>query len=523
MGKNISKKALSSSRETGSGNHSISPLHFFESLHQTGHHASKQFFSSLLKGYLPKTAWELAFFCQSTSNGSLEALAFESRARSSNRFEMEIVFPAIARAAQIASPCFWKDLVQEPSFAIWPRYRNLNSRSVLVQPCRFGTQIEGWIYLESRKQRLNLSRKEMASIEEASTLAGAWLASRSRLFLTNRDSNLFELGRQSGSIIHDLRNLLALMSGRLQLLTQEQTEQDRLWKELEREIHLGKERLEEWLGKQDSIARSEIDVEEILREAISRIPILRRHSKSISCRIQENESFLLFAKRAPLLDAFTNLLLNATDATRWGGEVEVLLDREGESIRIRISDSGEGIRESQKKNLFEAMRPSQKEGSVGLGLYSTRQSIERAGGNLRIQSLPGYGTSVWIELPLFRRDQNRNARILIFDDEEESIESLQLALEDLPIHWQKASNEQDFLTRVQEGEAQLAILDLGMPRRNGLEILEDLQKRRANLPLFLLAAKPPILPNHWKQVQILRKPLQSQELRAALLPLLEKN
>jgi nitrogen-specific signal transduction histidine kinase len=111
-----------------------------------------------------------------------------------------------------------------------------------------------------------------------------------------------------------------------------------------------------------------------------------------------------------LEQAFINLMLNSVEAINAHGSLTVSTDtavenegqlREGASrrmIRIRISDSGTGIKPENMLRLFEPFFTTKRNGT-GLGLAVTRRIIEEHNGTIRAESNPGKGTTFTIQLP----------------------------------------------------------------------------------------------------------------------------
>lgn len=97
-----------------------------------------------------------------------------------------------------------------------------------------------------------------------------------------------------------------------------------------------------------------------------------------------------------------NLLSNAVKFTPAGGRVTVRADRADGKVRIRVEDTGSGIPEGELGRIFDRFfrgaAAAGTEGS-GLGLHIVRRLVERADGNLRVESQPGRGTRFDFEIP----------------------------------------------------------------------------------------------------------------------------
>jgi signal transduction histidine kinase len=91
-----------------------------------------------------------------------------------------------------------------------------------------------------------------------------------------------------------------------------------------------------------------------------------------------------------LRTAVLNLALNAIQAMPDGGKVLVEAGREGDSLRIEVSDSGPGIPEERAEEIFQIF-VTHKPGGTGLGLPIARRIAESHGGSLRAVPAPERG------------------------------------------------------------------------------------------------------------------------------------
>ena len=101
---------------------------------------------------------------------------------------------------------------------------------------------------------------------------------------------------------------------------------------------------------------------------------------------------------------FVNLVGNAVKYTPAGGSVTVSLNRMGEEIQVRVTDTGIGIPEESLPHLFEEFyrAPNAKaldEVGTGLGLTIVKDLVERYGGRIEVESRVGRGTAFTVTLP----------------------------------------------------------------------------------------------------------------------------
>lgn len=99
--------------------------------------------------------------------------------------------------------------------------------------------------------------------------------------------------------------------------------------------------------------------------------------------------------------ALSALLTNALKFSR-DGEVAVRLAREGDAVRVEVSDRGVGVPPAERHRIFAAYtHASNVENSgAGLGLYVAREAVRRQGGRIGVRANPGGGSIFWLTLPL---------------------------------------------------------------------------------------------------------------------------
>ncbi len=94
-----------------------------------------------------------------------------------------------------------------------------------------------------------------------------------------------------------------------------------------------------------------------------------------------------------------NLVLNAIDATGKGGRIEVTASRDGDQLRLAVSDNGSGIAPEHLPRLFRPYFTTKNHGT-GLGLFVTRRIVESDHGTVMVESEPGRGTTFNVLLPI---------------------------------------------------------------------------------------------------------------------------
>jgi signal transduction histidine kinase/CheY-like chemotaxis protein len=130
---------------------------------------------------------------------------------------------------------------------------------------------------------------------------------------------------------------------------------------------------------------------------------------------------LLVGDPTKLSQVIVNLVSNAIKFTPKNGEVNVSIEKlsespEGVKVKFSVADTGIGVTEEQKKNIFKAftqadVSTSRKYGGTGLGLSISGRFIEKMGGELRIRSVKNEGATFYFTLQM-RKAKNAVQRVV---------------------------------------------------------------------------------------------------------------
>ena len=217
--------------------------------------------------------------------------------------------------------------------------------------------------------------------------------------------------RFTGDAAHELKPSLALFKSSLQLLTMRKRTAEQYEKgaeELLADIH----RMEELINEMLALARIEetpqvpgsaTDLPLIVRSVVHRLqPIAEARKIAIDVDAETAGLAAMDSGDAGVL--VSNLILNAVQHSTAEGRVTVSVRDTAGGTELRIADTGEGIPESALPHVFERFfradaSRSRQNGGAGLGLAICKAIVERAHGNITIQSQLGSGTEVTLALP----------------------------------------------------------------------------------------------------------------------------
>lgn len=221
-----------------------------------------------------------------------------------------------------------------------------------------------------------------------------------------RNERLSALGNLAAGIAHEIRNPLSSIKGFATYLAgkvkAEGPDKDAakvMIQEVDRLNRVVSELLE--FAKPGTPNLKDEDVNAVIERAL-RLCGSDASAKGVEVRFKKDEVLFpvsLDAER--MTQALLNLFLNAIQATDRGGVMEVSAHREGspERLAVRIVDTGKGMFPDVIANIFNpyfTTRPS----GTGLGLAIVHRVVEGHGGEIKVESRPGHGTTFTILLPL---------------------------------------------------------------------------------------------------------------------------
>ena len=102
-----------------------------------------------------------------------------------------------------------------------------------------------------------------------------------------------------------------------------------------------------------------------------------------------------------------NLIINAVDAMESGGDIMIDCTESEEEVKISVSDTGSGIPEEIRANIFNPFFTTKlNRNGGGLGLYIVYNEISKLNGKITVESELGMGTTFTILLPAKRGEES---------------------------------------------------------------------------------------------------------------------
>jgi len=147
-----------------------------------------------------------------------------------------------------------------------------------------------------------------------------------------------------------------------------------------------------------TLAPRRVDLNEVARD-VTQLLSTEIAAHSIETSLELDSAPVVGMLDEPSIRATTlNLVINAVHAMPAGGNLTISTSTNGDKLLMVISDTGTGMTPDQIKRIFEPFSTTKSRG-LGLGMPYAQKIIQQHGGQIIVESQPGKGTEVRIELP----------------------------------------------------------------------------------------------------------------------------
>lgn len=266
-------------------------------------------------------------------------------------------------------------------------------------------------------RKIVLSRQATWEDEDAKLLASTFNTLTDSIARFQREAaqreRLSALGRLSTVIAHEIRNPLMIIKASLRTLANERVSRAELTQALS-DVDEEVVRLNRVVNDVLDFARpirfdyapADVnalcaDAEQATRAGHQDMHVTIKHDPALETVVTDSERLRM---------ALVNILANARHAVAahespsTGPDIEIRTEAAPSSFRITVSDRGAGVKPEDMPRVFDPYFTTKRTGS-GLGLAIAKNIIEGMGGSIALESRPGEGTDIRIDLPLRREAQ----------------------------------------------------------------------------------------------------------------------
>jgi len=154
-----------------------------------------------------------------------------------------------------------------------------------------------------------------------------------------------------------------------------------------------------------------VDVKQLLQETLKLTRPLSDDVPNLTVRAGLQPVSQVCANAGDLRRVFTNLIINAIEAMPSGGLLTVDCEPQAGRVRVRVRDTGIVVPREQQAKVFYPYFTTKPTGT-GLGLSGAQRIVLAAGGNINLESEPGKGTVITLELPVAEAASGHAVRTL---------------------------------------------------------------------------------------------------------------
>ena len=335
--------------------------------------------------------------------------------------------------------------------------------------------------------------------------------------LAERTQQLRLAERRQGQFLamlsHELRNPLAPIANAASVLrTLEHTNPIlvRLREIIERQVgrmgHLIEDLIDVTRAAQGqiSLVREQVSVESVVQEAVAKSHDklnAGRHTLEVDLA---DERLFVRGDSGRLAQALSHLIVNAAKFSFEPGVITIRVRPAARTVQISVKDSGQGIEPAFLPHAFELFAQQDQTlarslGGLGVGLTLARRIAQLHGGDVEgFSDGPGRGSEFLLWLPLMAPQAvpppdpgvpklNESYRVLIVEDDADSLESLRLQMELWGTEVSTARSAREALDVAQRVRPQIVLCDIGLPDVDGFRLVESLRRELAGSPVVFAA------------------------------------
>ncbi len=335
----------------------------------------------------------------------------------------------------------------------------------------------------------------------------------------NQAQKMESLGTLAGGIAHDFNNILGAILGYAELSQLDCPADSKLRNNVNQIIkagHRAKELVQQILlfSRQDRSEKKLMDVSRVIEDALKLIKVSLPPNIEILANISGN-LFPVFTNEIQIHQIVMNLCTNAYYAMKSaGGTLNVDLTsvtiqepdvksfpemNPGQYIKLTVADKGCGIPKEMVERIFDPYFTTKPTGEgTGLGLSTIHGIIKDHGGNIKVYSEVGIGTTFNVFLPTAdaavgttfagtEQLPTGNGRILFVDDEKSLLEIGHDLLERLGYQVETRASSIDAFEafRSDPNKYDLIISDMIMPEMTGDQMARQIRVIRSDIPIIL--------------------------------------
>ncbi len=379
---------------------------------------------------------------------------------------------------------------------------------------------------------------------QAVTVSGEVLAEPPSWMMNQTQRHRMEtLGRMTMGVAHDLNNLLSGLIGHIELL-KDQVERASLTDSIRPSIETIEttaedgaaliEKLQRYIRHDTQQHFEPLDLADLIEDCITLTEPYwynepRRQGIEITVKTAFDDTPNILGAASELREVFVNLILNAVQAMPEGGTLrfKTYTNDKGQ-VCVNVSDTGIGMSDEVKQNIFEPLFTTKGDDGTGMGLAASYGIVQEHEGTIDVRSEPGEGTRFTLSFPPAEGEpepsddapaapiESEGTSVLVVDDDE-MVRSTVTRLLTLSGHEvDRASSGAEALSMFEANNYDVVFTDFGMPEMTGAELAGKLKAEYPDFPVILLTGYTETEAAIEEVDGVLSKPFKRDELETAI-------
>ncbi len=341
-------------------------------------------------------------------------------------------------------------------------------------------------------QSLEKAYKELSTTQE-------------QLILTEK---LRALGEMAGGVAHDFNNVLGTILGRTQLLLSEI--KNSKWLDQLRQIEEVTFRGAKTVQKLQNFTRvsgggqfEHVDLNKAIADAVEMTKPrwkddCQRQGVVIVLTFERGELLPILGNQPDLVEAFSNIILNAVDALTEGGYIKIKSYMKDDQAVVTIKDNGVGMADNTLNRMFFPFFTTKGKQGTGMGLAVVYGIVTRHKVEIDVDSKPGVGTTFTLSFQTTAKAKTKpaavsevkdeiKARALVIDDDINILEVIGDILKFMGHDVSLAVTGEEGVEQFKKGDFNIVITDLGMPGISGWEVARICKSLRPDVPVVMIS------------------------------------
>ncbi len=327
-----------------------------------------------------------------------------------------------------------------------------------------------------------------------------------------QSEKLKSIGTITAGISHEFNNILAVISGKVQLLEMIYQDNKELTDELEVIMKaaddgaaISSKMLQFTKTAKNTDLFQSSDITDLINQSIDfKKPRWSNEAQARGVNYRMDTENLkdvpsIMCNPTEVREVIINIVKNALDAMPDGGSISFSTYSDDDNVFANISDTGKGMPESVMKHIFDPFFTTRTPEGTGLGLSMAYGIMTRHSGKIKVESVQGKGSTFKLQFPIHtkaaktieepkqeQKTSNRNLRILAIDDDKAIRNIIEQFLSRDGHNIKTVDNGADAIKIIGNEDFDLVLCDLAMPNVFGYDVIKSLNvlKKRPKIGII---------------------------------------